>query len=188
MPTVTDMEKKQLEESVEIPQDVDITIEGSTITMKGQKGKLSRRFSYPGMSIKKGDGKIIISTDRATKRENRMIGTTKAHIKNMAKGVAEGHVYKMKICSGHFPMHVSVSGTEFVIKNFFGERHPRKLAIRPGVNIKVDGNDVLLEGIDKEEVAQTAADIEQITRRTKYDRRIFQDGIYIVNKDCKELK
>ena len=182
MPTVTDMEKKQLEESVEIPQGVDIAIEGTTVTLKGQKGQLSRRFLYPGMLLKKEDNKVIISTDRATKRENKMIGTTKAHIKNMAKGVAEGHVYKMKICSGHFPMHVSVSGTEFVIKNFFGERHPRKLAIRRGVKIIIDGNDVVLEGIDREEVAQTAADIEQITRRTKYDRRIFQDGIYITSK------
>ena len=68
-------------------------------------------------------------------------------------------------------------------KNFFGEKVPRKIKFdKKNVSIKVDGTEVLVEGMDKEKVGQTAASIEQLTRRPGFDKRIFQDGIYITEK------
>ena len=57
-----------------------------------------------------------------------------------------------------------------------------------GVKFDVKGQDVTVSGIDKENVAQTAANIEQITKIKNLDPRVFQDGIYIVEKDGKPIK
>ena len=79
-------------------------------------------------------------------------------------------------------MNVSVSESEFKIKNFLGEKVPRIVKLRYGVSVKIDGNIISVEGADKEKVGQVAADIEQKTRRPGFDKRIFQDGIYITDK------
>jgi large subunit ribosomal protein L6 len=85
-------------------------------------------------------------------------------------------------------MNVAVQGNQVIIKNFIGEKVPRVLDLLPGVKVSVDGTTVNVEGVDKELASQTAASIEQLTRRPGYDNRIFQDGVYIVNKDGKEVK
>lgn len=114
--------------------------------------------------------------------------TFKAHINNMIKGVTEGFKYRLKVVYSHFPMTVKVQGDEVVIENFLGEKNPRRAKILPGVTVKVKGSEIEVEGIDKEAVGQTAANIEQATRITKWDRRVFQDGIYIVEKAGKPIK
>jgi len=103
----------------------------------------------------------------------------------MIKGVTEGIIYKLKICSSHFPMNVTVSTKEVSVKNFLGEKIPRIAKIIEGVTVKIDGTDLIVEGIDKEKVAQTAANIEQVCRITDKDRRKFMDGIFITSKDGK---
>ncbi len=98
--------KLDLSEKIEIPEGVEIKIERGLITAKGSKGEMSRRLLGPKISIEVKDGKVEISAKKATKREKRMTGTFKSHIQNIIQGVIEGHVYKLKICSTHFPMTV----------------------------------------------------------------------------------
>ena len=154
---------------------------------KGKKGEVKRTFNFPRIEIKKEQGNIVVTAKKVTRREKTLLGTTKAHIKNLIIGVTEGHAYKLKVCSGHFPMNVSLSGNVLSIKNFLGEKVPRTLKIKDGATVKVDGEEVSVEGIDIEKVGQVAADIEQLTRVTNKDIRIFQDGIYIVEKPKKSL-
>ena len=85
-------------------------------------------------------------------------------------------------------MNVSVSNNKLSVKNFFGEKVPRVLQLKSGVDVKVEGDLIHLTSTNKEDVGQVSADIEQLTRRPGYDTRIFQDGIYIINKDGKHLK
>jgi len=106
----------------------------------------------------------------------------------MIAGVSEGHTYKLKICSGHFPMTVAVDNKDFVIKNLLGEKVPRKISIKQGVDIKVEGDEIVVTGINKNHVAQQAAAIEEMSKRSGFDKRIFQDGVYIISKDGKEIK
>ena len=84
----------------------------------------------------------------------------------------------------HFPVKMSLSDNTFVISNFLGEKSPRHAKILGDVKVSIDGKDntVTVSGIDKEEVGQTAANIEQATKIKGYDPKVFQDGIYIVNK------
>ena len=105
----------------------------------------------------------------------------------MIKGSNEGHVYELKICSGHFPMNVSIQGKELVVKNFIGEKFPRRLKIQEGVIVKIEGEKITVEHTSKEIAGQSAANIEQLTRRPNFDSRIFQDGIYITVKDGKQI-
>jgi len=106
----------------------------------------------------------------------------------MIKSTTDGVVYKMKIVYSHFPMNVKVQGDKFVIDNFLGEKFPRKAAILKNVTVEVKGQDITLKGIDKDTVSQTAANIEQITRVINRDLRVFQDGIYITEKDGKPIR
>lgn len=79
-------------------------------------------------------------------------------------------------------MQVTVEGDEVVIENFLGERAQRRTPIRGDTDVQIDGETVTLSGSDKEAVGQTAADIEQLTKVTDKDTRVFQDGVYIVEK------
>ena len=143
---------------------------------------MKKNFLHPKVTISLENNKIILYAQKATKREKTMVGSFRSHIRNMIQGVKEPYQYKLKICSGHFPMNVSVSGKEVVIKNFLGEAVPRKIKIMPGVEVKVNGEEILVSGSDVEATGQTAARIESACRITNRDRRIFQDGCYIVEK------
>lgn len=181
-------EKKEIKAEIEIPEGITVQIDGAIVKIKGKTGEVSKKLFNPNVKINNQDNKIIIKATKSTKRELKLVKSFAAHIKNMLKGANEGCKYVLKICSGHFPMNVSVKDNEFIVKNFFGEKIPRVLKIKQGANVKVEGDLVTVESPDKEIASQVAADIEQLTRRTKYDTRIFQDGIWITNKDGKELE
>lgn len=178
---------KEIQKVADIPEGVEVKVENGLVTVKGSKGEVSRNLKSPKIEIEVKDNQIQISTKKGTQREKKMIGTITAHTKNMMKGVSEGHNYKLKICSGHFPMTVTFKNNELSVKNFLGEKIPRIIKTNPDVTINVNGSDITVEGIEKEKTGQTAAAIEQLTRVTNKDRRIFQDGIYITIKDGKEL-
>jgi len=181
-------EKKKFEGKLEIPNGVVASIANSRLKIKGKEGEVEREFKFLGISINIQEKEIIVSSDKVAKKTKKTIGTIKAHIKNMIRGVERKYVYKLKICSGHFPMNVSVNKGEFVVKNFFGEKVPRVLKLVEGVDVKVEGDIVNVASINKEVAGQCAASIESLTRRVNYDPRIFQDGIFITNKDDKVLK
>ena len=178
--------KEEIKKEIELGEAVTASLDGSSLTIKGPKGEVVRDFSYPKVKIVIEEGKIILFSEKATKREKKMVGSFESHIKNIVKGVVEPHEYKLKICSGHFPMNVAVKGDEFIIKNFLGEKVPRVLKIKKEVNVKVDRDIVVVESPDKELAGQLSADIELLTKRTGYDQRIFQDGVYIISKVNKE--
>jgi large subunit ribosomal protein L6 len=180
--------KLDIHEEVSILEGVQIAKEGHLIKVKGPKGEVSKRLAGPGIEIKVENSSFQIISKKATKREKKITYSIKSHIKNMMKGATEGFVYRLKICPGHFPMNVSMEKEYFTVKNLFGEKTPRKLKISPEVKIKIDGKDVYVEGINKELTSQAAASIETLTKVKNRDRRIFQDGIYIVSKDGKEIK
>jgi large subunit ribosomal protein L6 len=180
--------KKTLDIEMEIPQGIEVKVENTIISVKGPKGEVKKNIAIPNVKVESKDNKVLIKAKKNTKREKKLIGTLKANLKNMFKGSSELHKYSLKVCSGHFPMKVEVKGDTLTLTNFIGEKHPRKLKLKEGVNVKVEGDLVNVEGADKDIAGQTAADIEQLTRRTNFDSRIFQDGIYITNKDGKEIK
>jgi large subunit ribosomal protein L6 len=179
--------KDGLRMEVAIPEGIKLDVAGFDITATAGGKSLTRRFLSPSLKITVEGDKAVIIAEKATKLERKVAGSIEAHLKTMFKGVTKGHVYKLKICSGHFPMNVSCTPKEFVIKNFLGEAVPRRITLPEDVKVTVQGTEVTVESINKESAGQVAANIERLTKITGRDSRIFQDGIYIVNKDGKEI-
>lgn len=167
---------------IEIPKGVTVRVEGMKVTVKGPKGELTREFPTSRITISKDDSNVILSCILPKRKEYALQGTIRSHINNMMEGVTEGFEYKMKIVYSHFPVKTAVKGTDFVIENFLGEKFPRKAKILGATKVAVKGDEVLVSGIDLEQVGQTAANIEQATIIKHYDPRKFQDGIYITRK------
>ena len=181
---------KDLKEIIELPEQVQVILEGYNITVKGPKGEITKKMVDPMIKVDIDDKKIIIDFNKKIKQNKKskmILNTFKAHLKTMIKGVREGYEYKLKICSGHFPMSVGIEGEEVIIKNFLGERVPRKAKIVKGVKVDIKGDIIILQGIDKEAVGTCAGRIELATKISNRDRRIFQDGIFLMEKAGKKL-
>lgn len=180
--------KEKITKGIELPDGVEAHFDGKFLLIKGPKGDVKRTFKQKNVSINIGNKKIVLECKRGTKEDKKISGSLTAHIKNMIKGSLQNHIYTLKICSGHFPMNVSVANNRLIVKNFLGEKIPRDLQLKDDADVKVEGDLIYVTSANKEIAGQVSADIEQLTRRPGYDTRIFQDGIYIINKDGKELK
>lgn len=167
---------------LEIPADVSAEVDHLDLTVSGPNGEVTRRLWYPDVSVSVEDGHVVIASDTDDAKTTATMGTFESHVDNMFYGVTEGWSYQMEVFYAHFPMQVNVEGDEVVINNFLGEKAPRRTTIRGDTEVQVDGEEVTLSGPDKEAVGQTAADIEQLTRVTDKDTRVFQDGVYITEK------
>lgn len=174
----------KIEERVEIPGGVSVAIEGEILMISSEKTRLERRLGHPRISVAKEGSDIIVSCDFPRKKDIALVGTFVSHIRNMIMGATKGFQCRMRIVYSHFPMKVSVREEEriFLIENFLGERHPRIAKIVGETEIAVEGDTVRLRGCDKEHVGQSAANIEQATKIRGYDPRVFQDGIYVIEK------
>lgn len=161
---------------LEIEDSITVDVNGSEVKIKGPKGESSKDFGM-GVELKLDGKKIKIST-----KEKAMLNTVKGLITNIIHGTKEGFTKKMMIRYAHFPMTIEVKGKEIIIKNFIGEKHPRKAKIKGEVKVVVKGQELTLTGINKDDVGQTAANIRAATKIRKKDSRIFQDGIYPIGE------
>jgi large subunit ribosomal protein L6 len=176
---------KTIEEvkSIQIPEGVEVQIEGKIVTVKGEKGTITRDFSTAPLTIEREGNTIIVRAHWPRKNEAALVGTIASHIRNMITGVTKGFTYKLKIVFSHFPISVKVQGKTILIENFTGERSPRKAKIvGDDVKVIVKSEDVIIQGINLEHVSQTAANIEQATKVKNKDPRVFLDGIYVYER------
>ena len=168
---------------VQVPDGVVIIIENSKVTVKGAKATLTRDFSHARISLET-DGKTVrIWAEWPRKKETALVGTIDSHIRNMITGVTKGYTYKLKIVFSHFPIAVKVQDRSVLVENFTGERRPRRVKILGDVKVRIDPEDVIVQGAALEEVSQTAANIEQMTRVTNKDPRVFLDGIFVYERN-----
>lgn len=179
--------KKDLSQIIEIPENVEVILEDQTIIVKGPEGENKREFRVAQITLEKKDNKIILKSKKTTKNEKKMINTMRAHIKNMIEGVQKKFEYELKICFSHFPMNVEIKEDHAIVKNFLGEKIPRKLKIPQGVDIKIDKGIITVTSSNKELAGQAAANFEKATRIRMKDRRVFQDGIFMINKAGKKM-
>jgi large subunit ribosomal protein L6 len=174
--------KQDVKKEIVITEGVQVTLNGITATVKGPKGELSRDFFAPKVTISVKDGKVVVESKMATKRENKMVLTIASHIKNMIRGTTEMWTYELKSCSHHFPMNISVNANAVTVKNFLGEKKPRISKILPNVSVKIAGDKITVQSMDIETAGNMATRIEKLTQITGRDLRVFQDGIYITKK------
>ncbi len=174
-------------EKIPMPEGVQASMEGREVVVRSGDKENRRLIKAKHVDVKIEDGNIVVSTKSIKRVDAAILWTVVGHIKNLIKGVNEGVTYKLKIVYSHFPVTVKAEGDTFSVENFLGEKTPRKIKVPTGVQIDIQGADITLTGINKETVGQTAAQIEQLCAVRKLDRRVFQDGIYLVEKDGRAL-
>jgi len=185
-----------LREEVEVPEGVEIKIDGKRVRVKGKLGEVEKDFSHAKrILLSLEDRKVVVETYFADKKTSALVKTIASKIKNMIVGVQKGYRYKMRVVYAHFPMEISVNKDRgiVVIKNFLGRKKPIIARIIPGADVKVQGKkEVIVEGIDIDAVGQTAANIH-LAARLRGDERLCPhgreggpgvlDGIYIYAKE-----
>ena len=180
-------EKIKPESRVQINEGINVNIDNKRITLSKGDASLTREYQVALLTFKQEENELIVSGNTSNAKVRAVVGTFAAHLKNMQKGLEEPFVYKLKITSVHFPMTSKLEGNNFELKNFLGGKKIRKAEIPQGVDVKINGDIIELSSRDIELVGMTATRMEQLTRVTKRDRRVFQDGIFITEKAGKVL-
>jgi len=174
-----------MEKELKIPEGFQVEVEGQKIIVSYNGKKIEKQLNFPSdIMVKVENGRFLVSSTSQRKNVQAIMGTIIAHTRNMIKGLKDGYTYRLKIVYTHFPISVKVEGDKVIINNFLGEKTQRTAKILGGTKVQINGQDIIVSGDNKELVGQTAANIETATRISKKDRRVFQDGIYIVkNRD-----
>ena len=157
---------------MDVPQGLSVRVEGHRISVKGPAGEVQK--SYPkGVEVRSEGGKVeVIAKDGAVK------GTVEAVLRNMMAGASSGYTRNLKLLYAHFPISVEVKGQEITIKNFLGEKQPRKTVLVGSTKVQAKGQSVTVSGPDKEAVGQTVANMREAMKIKDKDGRVFQDGLY----------
>lgn len=179
--------KKLFSQEIILPEGVDVKKEDKKIIVKGNQGEASKEFNFGKIKFEKKDGKILLSHPAATRKEKRMINTIVAHLKNLINGVQNKFEYKLKVCSSHFPINIEMKGNNVLIKNFLGEKTPRKCILPKGAEIEINKDIITIKSSNREIAGQAAANFETVTKVRNRDRRVFQDGVYITSKPGREM-
>ncbi len=175
-------EQQLYNESIEIPSGVKVSLQGSVLKVKGPKGECQKDFSKMKVKLTVKDNAVTVTATNK-RRDNYAVSRAVAmHVKNLINGTVNGYRYNLKIVYSHFPIQINIKDNKVKIDNFIGEKFPRYADIVGNAKVRVEGDDVVVEGPCKEGVGQTAANIENATRIKEKDPRVFLDGVFIYAK------
>jgi large subunit ribosomal protein L6 len=177
-------EQERGQETVDVPKGVTFTLDGRRLHAKGPLGAVDRSFPSDALELTTEPGKVTLTLRLPShrKRSQSLLKTWAAHLRNLAGSLTVGVEARLRVVAAHFPMKVQVKENHILIENFLGEKHPRSSDLVPGTSARLDGDYLILSGYDVEQVGQSAANIERASRIREYDPRVFQDGIYLVDR------
>ena len=147
-----------------LSQNINVTIDGNLVSVKGPKGELSQNI-HSLVMVEAKDGQIIVSVkDQTDKKQNSLWGLSRTLISNMVEGVSTGFIKKLEINGVGFK--AAVSGQVLVLN--VGFSHTVEYKIPTGIDISVEKNVITVTGIDKQQVGQVAAEIRAIKKPEPY--------------------
>ncbi len=142
---------------IAIPAGVDVQIDGTTVTVKGPKGTLTRNV-HPNISVEIEGNEIIVSRPNDNKENRSLHGLTRTLISNMVVGVNE--TFKKELEVNGVGYRVELKGKDLLMK--IGYSHDVIIAAEEGITIEVPGpNKIIVSGPDKQKVGQFAANIRE---------------------------
>ncbi|MBO5565177.1 MAG: 50S ribosomal protein L6 [Lachnospiraceae bacterium] len=149
---------------IAIPAGVTVDVaENNTVTVKGPKGTLTRTLPAE-MQITQEDGEIKITRPNDQKREKSMHGLTRALLNNMVVGVTDGFQKDLEVNGVGY--RAAKSGKKLTLS--LGYSHPVEMEDPEGIETVVEGNKIIVKGIDKEAVGQFAAEIREKRKPEPY--------------------
>lgn len=138
-----------------IPDKVKVDIKGTTVSLEGPKGKVSKTFA-PVVKIEKKDNKILVAPSEETRFSRAMYGTARSIIAGMAKGVSVGYAKELEIQGVGFKAALKGKQLDLAL----GYSHAILHDIPEGIKVTVtDGTKLKIEGADKQLVGQVTAEI-----------------------------
>ncbi|MBO4339613.1 MAG: 50S ribosomal protein L6 [Clostridia bacterium] len=144
-------------EPIVIPAGVDVTVDGSTVTVKGPKGELSRTV-HSNMTVEKKDGQIIVTRPNDNKENRSLHGLTRTLIANMVTGVEKGFSKELEI--NGIGYRAEKKGKDLVMT--IGYSHQVVMPEIDGITIDVPApNKIIISGPDKQKVGQFAAEVRE---------------------------
>ena len=150
---------------IAIPSGVDVTIEGRSVTVKGPKGELSR-IVPAGISVQKLDNDLVVQRPN-DERENRALhGLTRSLVNNMVIGVTDGFRKNLEIVGVGY--RAEAQGPT-AIRLALGFSHPVNVKAPEGITFVVEApTRFLVQGIDKQQVGEVAANIRKLRKPEPY--------------------
>lgn len=170
---------------VAIPSGVDVTVDGSTVTVKGGKGELTRTFKDL-LSIKVEDGNVIVERPDDSREAKSLHGLTRTLIHNMVVGVSEGYSKKLELVGVGY--RAALKGTDLELQ--LGYSHPVVVPAPENITFEVPSQtEIIVKGISKEQVGQVAANIRAWRKPEPYKGKgIRYEGEYVRRKLGKAAK
>merc|ERR1719499_520828 len=172
-------------QTVTIPEGIEAKVKARTVTIKGDRGTLTKSFRHLAVDIFMADKETLkVEKWFGKRKELAAVRTICSHIGNMITGVTKGYKYKMRAVYAHFPINCAISenGSLVEVRNFLGEKFIRKVRMHEGVtceNSKDQKDELTLTGNSLESVSQSAALLQQSTSVKNKDIRKFLDGLYV---------
>ncbi len=149
---------------IDVPSGVNITVDGSAVTVKGPKGELSLTVASP-IAVKLEDGQILVSRPDDERESRSLHGLTRTLIFNQIVGVTEGYSKGLEIVGTGYRVAQKGNGLEFAL----GYSHPITVEPPTGITFSVEGNTkVGVHGIDKQQVGEVAANIRKLRTPEPY--------------------
>jgi large subunit ribosomal protein L9e len=184
----------QIEESVEIPDNVTVTIKSGYVEVKGPKGTLKKKLPtaqvlYRDVQNAKKKKCIKITMFLANRKRQSCVIALSKFIKNLIKGVTVGFEYKLRYGFNILPARPEAieKGKAFQISNYMGQKDVHVIKCPPGVTCRNSedpkSKEIYVSGIDIQYVGQMSSMISQKCLPRNLDRRVFRDGIYIETRD-----
>jgi large subunit ribosomal protein L6 len=143
---------------IELPSGVEVKIDGSSVTVKGSKGELSRTFSER-VDFNNEDGVVTLGRDGDSPQAKALHGLSRALLFNMVQGVSEGFSKELEIQGVGYRAALKGSDIELQV----GFSHSVSVPAPKGITFDVpEPTKIIVSGIDKEMVGQVAADIRKV--------------------------
>ena len=140
---------------VVIPAGVTVSQNGTTVTVKGPKGELTREFS-PNITLNIEEGVVTLTRPDDSKENKTMHGTMRANLNNMVVGVSEGFAKALELIGVGY--RAQLQGKKLVLN--VGYSHPVEFDAPEGIEIEVPSNtSIIVKGSNKEVVGELAANI-----------------------------
>ncbi|MBY4798196.1 50S ribosomal protein L6 [Collinsella sp. AGMB00827] len=170
---------------VQIPAGVEVTVKGSTVTVKGPKGTLEQDI-YEKLSVSVEDGVLTVSRSDEERETRARHGLNRSLIQNMVTGVSEGYVKRLELAGVGYRVQQKGKNLEFSL----GFSHPVIIEQPEGITFEVpDNTHVNIMGINKQQVGQVAAEIRAKRPPEPYKGKgIHYVGEYIRRKLGKAAK
>lgn len=167
---------------IEVPKDISFKILENKVIFSKNEISLDVAYNHVYVFITHEDNKLIITPNNKKKPYLSVSNTIKSNLNNAIKGFSNDFVYKLQVVYSHFPITVKVEGSKILILNYYGEKKPRTVNIPKGVKVEISGREISISGKQKQLAGQVAGNLESIARLKGKDYRVFDDGIYIVEK------